>query len=136
RMISGITLPATAVGEEIPALIETLLATEQRLEELTAGQVDSVAGSDGRTSLLRRAQEQLRDSDAGKQAGILNALPAHIALLDTQGIIVSVNEAWRRFADRNVLHAPGHGVGLNYLAICDRAWGDDSFEANQVAAGI
>ena len=77
--------PPDDANEEISALIETLHETEQRLEELTAGEVDTVADRDGRTFLLRRAQEQLRHSEAAKQAAILNALPAHIALLDTQG---------------------------------------------------
>lgn len=122
--------------EEIPALIETLLATEQRLEELTEGQVDSVAGRDGRTFVLRRAQDQLRHNEALKQSAILNALPAHIALLDGQGFIISVNEAWRRFADENALDVPGHGVGLNYLAICEQAQGGSSTESHQIAAGI
>jgi hypothetical protein len=45
---------------EISALVETLLRTEQRLEDLTAGEVDTVADQAGRTFLLRRAQEQLR----------------------------------------------------------------------------
>lgn len=35
------------------------------------------------------------------QAAILNALPAHIALLDAQGVIIEVNEAWCRFAEEN-----------------------------------
>jgi PAS domain S-box-containing protein len=126
---------AANVNEEIPALIETLLTTEQRLEELTAGEVDTVAGLDGRTFVLRRAQDQLRHSEATRQADILNALPAHLALLDTEGNIISVNEAWRRFAVANLLSS-GHGVGLNYLAICDQARGDHSSEADQVAAGV
>lgn len=123
-------------SEEIPSLIETLFITEQRLEALTGGEVDTVAGRDGRTFLLGRAQEQLRYSEAAKQTAILNALPANIALLDAQGVIVSVNEAWRQFAISNVLHAPGHGIGLNYLDICDGAHGDSSTEAKMVAVGI
>ena len=95
-----------------------------------------MADRDGRTFLLRRAQDQLRHSEAAKQAAILNALPAHIALLDTQGLIISVNEAWRRFASANVLQGPGYGIGLNYLEICDSARGDGSSEAHQVAEGI
>ena len=85
-------------SDEVATLIETLHKTGQRLEELTAGEVDAVADRDGRTFLLRPAQEQLRYSEAAKQAAILNALPAHIALLDPQGLIISVNESWRRFA--------------------------------------
>ena len=122
--------------DEISALIETLLETGQRLEELTAGEVDTVVGHDGRTFLLRTAQEQLRHSEAARQAAILNALPAHIALLDTEGIVISVNEAWRRFAGSNGMHGTGCGIGLNYLGICDDAEGDGSAEAHESAAGI
>ena len=122
-------------NEKVSALIATLHETEQRLEELTAGEVDTVADRDGRTLLLRRAQDQLRHREAAKQAAILNALPAHIALLDTQGLIISVNEAWRRFARANVLQGPGYGIGLNYLDMCS-SWRNDTSEAHQVAEGI
>ena len=122
--------------EEVSALIETLHQTEQRLEQLTSGEVDTVADRHGRTFLLRRAQDQLRHNEAAKQAAILNALPAYIALLDTQGRIISVNEAWQRFGSANVLHGPGYEVGLNYLQICDSAQGDDASETHQVAEAI
>ncbi len=128
-------LPAFT-NEEIAALIESLHHTEQRLEQLTAGEVDTVADRDGRTFLLRRAQDHLRHSEAAKQAAILNALPAHIALLDTEGTIISVNEAWRRFASANALQNPEYGIGLDYLDICDSAQGDNALEAHQAAAGI
>src|ERR1700682_1603445 len=128
-------LPGDA-NEEVSALIATLHQTGQRLWEWTAGEGDAVADREGRTFVLRRAQEQLRHIEEAKQAAILNALPAHIALLDTNGLIVSVNEAWRRFRNANVLHGPGYGIGLNYLEICDGARGDGSSEAHQVAQGI
>ena len=121
---------------ELPALMETLRKTGQRLEELTAGQVDTVVDGDGRTLLLRGTQAQLQQSENARQAAVLNALPAHIALLDTKGIIISVNEAWRRFASANVIQGSRGSVGLNYLDICDRARGDGSFEARMVAEGI
>jgi hypothetical protein len=95
--MSAQDLPPDEPSPEIAALIETLHQTEQRLEELTRGEVDTVANHFGRTTLLRRAQVQLRASEAVKQAAILDALPAHIALLDPQGRIVSVNHAWRQF---------------------------------------
>ena len=121
---------------EIAAIIETLHKNEQRLKELTAGEVDAVSDSQGRTFLLRHAQEQLRLNEAARQTAILNALPAHIALLDTRGVIVTVNESWRRFAATNVLHGPGHAVGVNYLEICDITKNECSTEARQVAEGI
>jgi len=123
-------------NEEMSALMATLLKTGQRLEELTAGQVDTVVDRDGRTFLLRGTQEQLRQSENARQAAILNSLPAHIALLDTKGIIISVNDAWRRFASANVIQGSGGDIGLNYLEICDRARGDGSCDAHIVAKGI
>ncbi|MEK7751141.1 MAG: PAS domain-containing protein, partial [Acidobacteriota bacterium] len=135
-MIAKKIPPPTSANEKIIALIESLHQTEQRLEQLTAGEVDTVAAGDGRTFLLRRAQEHLRHSEAAKQAAILNALPAHIAMLDTQGTIISVNEAWRRFAGANALQGPGYAIGLNYLEICDSARGDGASEARLAAKGL
>ncbi len=128
--------PTPNERDEVLALIETLHETEQRLEELTGGEVDTVTGASGRPFVLRRAQEQLRHHDAARQEAILNALPAHIAMLDAWGVIVSVNEAWREFGQANLSVAPGHGVGLNYLDVCDRTHGPHAAEAHQVAAGI
>ena len=118
--------------DELAALLHTLLKTGRRLEELTGGQVDTVADGDGRTLFLRNTQEQLRHGEVAKQAAILNALPANIALLNTDGIIISVNESWLRLMQLS----PGHGVGRNYLEICDNALGDDFSQPHLVADGI
>ncbi len=69
----------------------------------------------------------------GIARGGLDALPAHVALLDRDGVILTVNEAWRRFASENALPDTAAGVGQNYLAVCERA---DTAEARQAAAGI
>ncbi len=128
--------PLPGPDEEIFALIETLHLTGQRLEHLTSGEVDGVADREGRTFLLRHIQEQLRDSEAAKQAAILDALPAHVALLDVRGTIISVNQGWRTFASANALEGPQYAIGVNYLEICDSARGDDAAKADQVAAGV
>jgi diguanylate cyclase (GGDEF)-like protein len=122
--------------DEVSALIATLHTTERRLEELTAGEVDAVSDDKGRAILLRRAQDQLRHDEATKQAAILNALPACIALLDVQGRIISVNEAWRQFGGAKGDQNSGYGLGLNYLDICDNALGNGSSEAHQIAEGV
>jgi diguanylate cyclase (GGDEF)-like protein/PAS domain S-box-containing protein len=128
--------PAADTSEEVFALIEVLHSTGKRLEELTAGEVDTVADRHGRPLLLQHAQEELRHTEAARQAAILNALPAHIALLDSQGRILSVNETWRRFADANGFRNPGYGIGLNYLEVCDHARGKCAVGAREVAEGI
>lgn len=70
------------------------------------------------------------------EAAILDALPARVALLDTNGFITSVNSAWQRFGNANGLHRPGHDIGVDYLAICDQARGKDAILAHRAAAGI
>ena len=135
---------ATSHGseDETTLLIRRLHETEERLRELTAGEVDAVAHPGGHSYLLYQAQEKLLQSEATQrrlattQLAILNALPAHIALLDKEGVIVAVNESWRRFASANVLQGQDYGVGLNYLEVCDSAQGDCSAEAHAVAVGI
>ncbi len=69
----------------------------------------------------------------------LDALPAHIAVLDATGRIVVVNAAWRRFADANGLGLPDHGGGADYLAVAEAATDPDDPDGARgraMAAGI
>ena len=94
-----------------------LREADLRLEELTAGEVDTVLDREGRTFLLQRAQHQLRDTEAAKRLAILNALPAQIALLDGQGRIVLVNERWEQATGGGSLRGPDFRIGLNYAQL-------------------
>ena len=119
--------------EETAALVATLQQTVQRLEEF--GEIDAVADWKGRTFLLPRAQESHRSSEASKQTAILNALPAHIALLDTNGLIVSVNDGWRRFWGTDSDELSKFDIGRNYLDLCNEGRTESpSFE--NVAEGV
>jgi PAS domain S-box-containing protein len=120
----------------IAVLIETLHVTEQELEALTAGEVDTVADRTGRVLLLRAAQEQLRHQEANKQMALLNAVPAHVAVLDADGVIVAVNEAWRRFGAENGLADASHGIGRNYLDVCGPSPCTGAAEIWAVATGL
>jgi PAS domain S-box-containing protein len=51
----------------------------------------------------------------------VDALSAHVAILDGSGTVISVNEAWHRFARENGYAEPSHGVGTSYLDTCTRA---------------
>ncbi len=72
------------------------------------------------------------------QSAILDALPAHVALIDLHGVILAVNESWRRFATANVLPCSEAeaGVGQNYLQICERSQTEGSNEARTASLGI
>ena len=125
-----------AQSDEITTLIGELHEIGQRLEDLTVGEVDTVADSKGRTFVLRHAQENLRQIKADQQAAILDALAPHIALLDQDGMIISVNKAWRIFGRENALQSADACLGLNYLKVCDEAYNGNSTEAIEVAAGL
>ena len=56
---------------------------------------------------------------------VLNALTSHIAVLDRNGVIVAVNEAWRRFAAENGAPDPACYIGADYLAVCERSAATD-----------
>lgn len=54
-------------------------------------------------------------------ASVIDALTGHIAVLDSRGVIVAVNHAWRRFARENDLPGEDFLVGARYLAACEQA---------------
>jgi PAS domain S-box-containing protein len=125
-----------SAADELSMLIASLHESEQRIDLLTRGQIDSVASSDDHTYLLRRAQAQLLEDAAAKNAHILDALPAHVALLDADGVIVAVNAAWHNFAEANGFAAGKDDLGSNYLAVCERAGGPGQADAQHAAHGI
>jgi hypothetical protein len=56
--------PPPGDSDEISIVIKALREAELRLEELTSGEVDTVSDRDGRSFLLRRAQDQMREAEA------------------------------------------------------------------------
>ncbi len=66
-------------------------------------------------------EDALRASEEFSIA-VLDSLPAHIAVLDRRGSLVSVNARWRQFALENGAKAsPAVSVGANYLEACRQA---------------
>ena len=56
----------------------------------------------------------------------IDALSAHLCVLDESGTILATNAAWVRFAEANPPAAQRAGVGDNYLQVCDAATGPDA----------
>jgi PAS domain S-box-containing protein len=129
-------------SQRIAELVQILRKAEQELQELTGGQVAAAIAAEDAPILPREVLETLRGIAitqclaAEMQVMILNSLPAHIALIDPEGIILVVNEAWRRFASANVLQSSDFFVGQNYLGVCESAHGDCAEEAKTAAEGI
>lgn len=64
----------------------------------------------------------------------LDALSAHIAVLDETGTIVMVNQAWRDFASAGAYAGPDQGVGTSYLAVCEVGSAEDEDAARTAEA--
>ena len=84
---------------------------------------------------VREAQRALLESERFARA-TSDSLSAHIAILDANGIIISTNRSWIRFADENGAIPSSVLEDANYLTVCDRATGEDQFEAESFAKGV
>jgi PAS domain S-box-containing protein len=45
----------------------------------------------------------------------IDAMSAHIAVLEPDGTILTVNDRWRRFAEENGLRTPNYAIGRSYF---------------------
>ena len=76
---------------------------------------------------LKEAELAIRDSQE-LALGTMNALGAHICVLDETATILLINERWKSFALSNGGNLDLVGIGNNYLAYCH--------ETEDVAVGI
>jgi two-component system, NtrC family, sensor kinase len=76
---------------------------------------------------LRARQEQERS---------LDELPEHMAIVDSSGVIVAVNKAWKRFARDNEADLSKVSEGANYLDVCERSTGEQSPYAQSFGEGL
>ncbi|WP_306549333.1 PAS domain-containing sensor histidine kinase [Desulfobulbus sp.] len=83
----------------------------------------------------KRAEEALRASEQFARSTV-DALAAHIAILDATGHIVAVNRAWRDFGRANQAEPAAVSEGVNYLAVCRAVQGHEAETAGVFAAGI
>jgi PAS domain S-box-containing protein len=85
---------------------------------------------------MKKAQDQLRLSEETNRT-IINSLSSNIAVLDKDGVIIQVNDAWNSFAEINSdEYTRDTGVGTNYLAICRKAAAEGCEEATDVVLAL
>ncbi|MFO0805105.1 MAG: PAS domain S-box protein [Gemmataceae bacterium] len=122
----------TAAGET-----RVYLATKAPFRD-ESGAVVGVIGISRDITDRKRAESAIREQEVFTRS-VLDSMTAHIAVLDTSGAIVAINEPWRAFAVSNPMHsgpAPRTGIGTNYLEVCDESAGTGCSEAATAAAGI
>ncbi|NJL32243.1 MAG: EAL domain-containing protein [Phycisphaerales bacterium] len=84
----------------------------------------------------RRWESQVRDmveQSRGFLRAVLDTLPTHMCIIDHNGTIIDVNQAWRGFALANHHADPSGGLGTNYLNICQQVHGETHEQAHEVA---
>ncbi len=64
----------------------------------------------------KQAEEKLRESERFARSTV-DALSAHIAILDKTGTIIAANQAWHQHTSNRV------EIGANYLHVCDQSIG-------------
>ena len=115
RAAAGETLRFDArawMGEGRVLTVDFMLApmTDER------GRVTHLAASAVDITERKLAEGALSESQRFLRS-TLDALGAHIAVLDEEGTIIATNAAWRRFAREN--GGNPDDLGANYLAVCE-----------------
>jgi PAS domain S-box-containing protein len=101
------------VVEDISARKTAEAALKRGYEDLELRVAERTAEAEARARELSEAERFAR--------AIIDALSAHLCVLDEQGSILATNKAWDEFAAENGASAPAVGTGANYLAACDSA---------------
>jgi PAS domain S-box-containing protein len=83
----------------------------------------------------KKSEDEVRLSTE-RMSAILNTLPANIALLDEKGLIIAVNDSWKKFADQNGYTGQNYGINDNYLFVSGQAMGVEKTDGQMVANGI
>ena len=85
----------------------------------------------------KKLADELAHRNEQFKAAILDAIPAEIALLDSSGTILTVNEPWLRFGRENGSPNPkSAGLGANYLEVTASSSRSGDKLAGEAQAGI
>jgi signal transduction histidine kinase len=118
-------LPRLLLLMAVPALALAAVVGERRDADGALG--DREAGPRGTAEPPPRSAQRLLQST-------MDALSAHIAILDEHGTVIAVNEPWRRCAERIGLPLPTPGV--RYAALCAGVQGPLALEGRRIASAI
>jgi signal transduction histidine kinase/DNA-binding response OmpR family regulator len=89
---------------------------------------------------LRRAEKEARaEASESINRASSSSLPAHIAVLDRNGVIIAVNDAWKRFNHQNTpagVFDNNAMIGMNYLKVCESAARRQNETAREAFEGL
>ncbi len=107
-----------------------------RIHGATRERTHRVIGTNRDITEQRQTELALRESK-DFAISVLDSMMEHVAVLDAEGTIVSVNQAWTHFAASNGGPVvPAESTGKNYLEVCAAAARNSCAEAAMIAAAI
>jgi PAS domain S-box-containing protein len=83
----------------------------------------------------KQAEEKLRESE-NLVRSTLDSLTSSVAIIDRNGVILDVNDAWIQFAKANGYNRPHFGIGENYLDVVRQAVASGEQSAQLIVDGI
>ena len=95
-------------SEKAITLALTLAQAESAIEAFAAGQIDAIMDADGKTYLLRPAQERMRQNEARLQT-VLDSMADVVTVVNRGGTVISQNRA----ANLMLGYGPDGLVGLS-----------------------
>lgn len=101
------------------------------------GKITGIVGIGRDISQLKQSEQRLRESERFAHA-VVDALAAHIAILDESGTIVAVNQAWNKFAEESNTDPRTVGPGISYLNVMRAVdpTSEDASVAQEVLSGL
>jgi PAS domain S-box-containing protein len=122
--------------ENIRIIREQNQTLKQTVEEKTKELLTDIQKRKDIEEELRKSEEALAKSNTFS-ISVIDSLFQHLVVLDSQGFIIAVNKAWKRFSIENGNNPNYNFIGMNYLGICTKApaysYGE---EADVAKAGI
>lgn len=122
-----------------PQEVVALRKDGARLEVMVQARVLEYRGQLVRVAAIRdmterkQAMQALKDSEQFQRA-VLDSLRTCIAVLNPQGGVVAINQAWGLFSQRRNVLITGVCEGADYLMLCDQA--EDFPAARRLSGGL
>lgn len=116
-------------------LLGGLVLVEMRVRNRTRQIQKQQRTLENQDRILREANESLQTILEWRRA-IINSLPAQIALLDANGIILEVNEQWENHQSREGYSGRAYPPGSNYPESCTRIRGEAYRESLNIVTGL
>jgi formate hydrogenlyase transcriptional activator len=135
---SNLSLPLKAGGEVLGVLGFDYLTTYRSWSLEFLSRLELLASVYATALYRRRANERLQKANDLNRS-VLASVPSEIVVLDRDGRVVAVNEAWTRSARREAIPQARIGVGGDYVAAIEQAVAEGLVgvhEAGDVLRGV